>query len=281
VSVSIEDAQPLLSIVTVVRNDLAGLTATLDSTSTLDRHSVERIVIDGSDRPEIASLLRSAAFALPTRWISEPDSGIYDAMNKGMTLSRGRFVLFLNAGDLLRSEFIEQWQSLKDTFARESCVLVGHAIEIFGRHQWLHPGIGRESTVFAAPQHQATFYPRAFFGTNQYRTDRPISADGEYTQLGFRTVGGAYLPAVVSQFSLGGLSSNYRSFARLRRRVAEHRHDWRMKLKLRLKFVMWWTLPRVWFYSVLAIAAKYTKVPIGHRVALAKLEIRRAAESFT
>lgn len=91
---------PRLSIVTIVRNDLPGLERTLRS---LVEQTVpfEWIVVDGASSDGTRQRVL-ALFALEqARGLSEPDGGIYDAMNKGLRLARGDYVLFLNAGDRL------------------------------------------------------------------------------------------------------------------------------------------------------------------------------------
>ena len=89
-----------VSIVTVVLNDLPGLLQTAKSLASQTNTDVEWIVIDGAStgahRIEKHSLTPS-----PTTFVSEPDAGIYDAMNKGWKNASGEWVLFLNAGDTL------------------------------------------------------------------------------------------------------------------------------------------------------------------------------------
>lgn len=91
---------PLLSIVTVVRNDADGLAATLDSVLTqadgLDR--TEIIVVDGASSDGSADLARGLLRRRDVL-IAEPDAGVYDGMNKGWRASNGAFVQFLNSGD--------------------------------------------------------------------------------------------------------------------------------------------------------------------------------------
>lgn len=92
------DACPTFSIVTVTWRDLAGLQSTAASIHDQGDRDFEWIVIDGASddgTPEWLSTLQQGT----CRWVSEKDGGIYDAMNKGLDLARGRYVIFLNAGD--------------------------------------------------------------------------------------------------------------------------------------------------------------------------------------
>jgi glycosyltransferase involved in cell wall biosynthesis len=90
---------PKLSIVTITLNNLAGLTRTRDSLAGLRDVDFEHLIIDGGSSDGTLDFLR----ALPagSRWVSEPDRGPYDAMNKGAGIAQGEWVMFLNAGDTL------------------------------------------------------------------------------------------------------------------------------------------------------------------------------------
>jgi putative colanic acid biosynthesis glycosyltransferase len=87
-----------VSVVTVVRNDKEGLARTMGSVAEQDYPSLEYIVVDGASTDGTLEVLRGHA-SLVSRWISEPDGGIYVAMNKGTRLATGDYICFMNAGD--------------------------------------------------------------------------------------------------------------------------------------------------------------------------------------
>ena len=89
-----------VSIVTVVLNDLPGLLQTAQSLASQTRTDVEWIVIDGASTGA-HHIERDSLTPSPTIFVSEPDAGIYDAMNKGWKNASGDWILFLNAGDTL------------------------------------------------------------------------------------------------------------------------------------------------------------------------------------
>ncbi len=89
---------PLISIITVTFNDKANLLKTLKSLKGQTYNRVEFIVIDGGSSDGTVELIRENANII-SRWISERDQGIYDAMNKGIALAGGDYINFLNAGD--------------------------------------------------------------------------------------------------------------------------------------------------------------------------------------
>lgn len=97
--------QPQISIITVVFNARLLIEATVQSVLKQTFSSIEYIIIDGASTDgtmEVLEQYRSRLAVLQ----SEKDKGIYDAMNKGLALATGEYVLFLNAGDLLADEGI-------------------------------------------------------------------------------------------------------------------------------------------------------------------------------
>lgn len=89
---------PRVSIVTVVRNDAPGLARTLASVAAQDYANRQMVVIDGGSTDGTLETLRQHATVIDI-WVSEPDEGIYHAMNKGVALADGEWLLFMNAGD--------------------------------------------------------------------------------------------------------------------------------------------------------------------------------------
>jgi len=90
-----------LSIITVNRNHKTGLAATIAGVAQQTFRGFEHIIIDGASADGGAELARGYAAANPSfvKCVSEPDSGIYNAMNKGIALASGEYLLFLNSGD--------------------------------------------------------------------------------------------------------------------------------------------------------------------------------------
>lgn len=91
-----------LSIITINLNNKAGLEKTINSVLKQDSKAFEYLVIDGGSTDGSAELLRAFDLQL-SYWVSEPDAGIYSAMNKGARLAKGDYLLFLNSGDCLVS----------------------------------------------------------------------------------------------------------------------------------------------------------------------------------
>lgn len=106
----------ILTIITINRNNAAGLERTMQSVTAQTRKDFEYVVVDGASTDGSQDVIWNHAAAIDDRiqWISEPDSGIYSAMNKGIRMATGDYVQFLNSGDCLAS---------KDVVERMYCAL--------------------------------------------------------------------------------------------------------------------------------------------------------------
>ncbi len=88
-----------VSIITVVYNAAESLKKTVKSIQSQTHQDIEYIVVDGKSTDGTLQVIEQHAATI-TKFISEKDQGIYDAMNKGLALATGELVLFMNAGDL-------------------------------------------------------------------------------------------------------------------------------------------------------------------------------------
>jgi len=100
---------PLISFITVTYQAASMLSPTLDRLLAQSSTSFECLVIDGGSNDGTVDVITTYATrfqekGIPFRWISEPDKGLYDAMNKGLVMAEGSYVWFMNAGDRLASE---------------------------------------------------------------------------------------------------------------------------------------------------------------------------------
>ena len=89
-----------LSIITIAYNNLEGLKRTLQTVANQSYDDFEQIVIDGGSKDGSLDVIKSYEGLIPNyKWVSEPDKGIYDAMNKGIRLAKGKIIVFINADD--------------------------------------------------------------------------------------------------------------------------------------------------------------------------------------
>ena len=107
-------ADPLVSIVTVVYNAADCLKETIESVLRQTYPNLEYILVDGGSTDQTLSIIQDYEDDI-NYWVSEPDRGLYDAMNKGIALSTGQLIGILNAGDRYEPEaiatLVEHWQN--------------------------------------------------------------------------------------------------------------------------------------------------------------------------
>ena len=92
-----------LSIITINRNNAQGLKKTMQSVVSQTSKDLEYIVVDGASTDESVEVIKHFAEQRDIRWVSERDKGIYNAMNKGIGMAQGEYVMILNSGDYLAS----------------------------------------------------------------------------------------------------------------------------------------------------------------------------------
>lgn len=104
---SLNSYQPLISIITVTYNAESTIEETIKSVINQTYPNIEYLIIDGASTDSTTYLAKKYSNKI-SEFLSEPDSGIYDAMNKGIRLSKGDAVVLLNAGDQIHSCLIEE-----------------------------------------------------------------------------------------------------------------------------------------------------------------------------
>lgn len=128
-----------LSIITINRNNAAGLVKTLNSVASQNRKDFEHIIIDGASTDNSVSVIKEYVTNTQNqvRWISEPDDGIYNAMNKGIRMAEGEYIQILNSGDILASDDVvekmcAELERLNSLLESKVPILYGNMIKDFG-----------------------------------------------------------------------------------------------------------------------------------------------------
>ena len=170
-----------LSIITINLNNREGLQKTIESVISQTFHDFEWIVIDGGSTDGSAELIKQYADHF-TYWVSEPDKGIYNAMNKGIRQAKGEWLQFLNSGDLLYEK-----TTLQKIFDQEysSDVLYGNAKNINkdgSISDYIAPDVLSYSHLYNGwpISHQASFFKRMLFVGHLYNEHFRIVSDWEY-----------------------------------------------------------------------------------------------------
>lgn len=156
----------MLSIITVNYNHRGGLEKTLKSVFSQFYRDFEYIVVDGGSTDGSVALLADFADNADLKnvfqYVSEPDKGTYDAMNKGLAMATGDYVLFLNSGDVLASSHV-----LSDVFSQDHCadLIVGRQYQMRGHrkctaHRIAAKEVNKQFLISNTLPHQATFIRR-------------------------------------------------------------------------------------------------------------------------
>jgi glycosyltransferase involved in cell wall biosynthesis len=219
----------LLSIVTVTKNCAATIQKTLDSVDAVKRPGVEYIVVDGVSTDSTLEVIR-ARNGLVDRFVSEPDSGIYNAMNKGVGLARGRYVLFINGDDALVTDgfatVMDAMAQGKDEIICATTLVgaLGSPAETLVAKPWRLP-------FFNSIPHPSSFVRRELLLRSPFREDLRIVSDYDFFLAAY-LAGQSFrvLPVVTALHQRGGASGDVqRSLAELET-VRRERLGWRYPL---------------------------------------------------
>jgi glycosyltransferase involved in cell wall biosynthesis len=208
-----------LSIITINLNNAAGLQKTMQSVFEQSFKEVEYIVIDGESNDGSVALIEKYKHQL-SYWVSEPDKGVYHAMNKGIQKATGGYLLFLNSGDYLVDENV-----LTDISAELGNTGIVYG-DLFIRETEIKTWMGvypakLSFTHFAESSlpHPASFIQRALFDkVGMYDESLAICADWKFFMDAICLHNCSYkkVNRTVAAFSLDGMSSTGNSVAIIR-----------------------------------------------------------------
>ncbi|MFN8407190.1 MAG: glycosyltransferase family 2 protein [Sphingobacteriaceae bacterium] len=203
-------ANPILSIITINYNNASGLVKTMQSVIGQSWQDFEHIVVDGGSTDKSKDVILQYADRL-THWVSEPDQGIYHAMNKGIHLASGAYLLFLNSGDLLKDpsvlEIIYPYLVVADiVYGDIECV------PNQGKSWVVYPPSKLSFQFFIKKTipHQSAFIRRELFDKyGLYDEKLKICADWKFfvEVICKHNVSYKYVPCVVASYFLDGISS--------------------------------------------------------------------------
>jgi len=230
----------LFSIITVCYNSAKTIRRTFDSVLAQDFDDYEYIVVDGASKDNTVEIIKEyePKFGGRMHWISEPDGGIYDAMNKGVAMARGEYLNMMNSDDFFEFDAL--------SFVAEAREKESGAGVYYGISRLIEPD-GQESSLIRLHhshlnedtlQHQSCFFRADLHRKyGKYDTQYRIAADYDFC-LKLLNAGEKFCPVdrVLANFSLSGVSSvqyinMVREVVRLR---YEYHHISLMEYKLKV-----------------------------------------------
>lgn len=204
-----------VSIITVTRNSEKTIEDTLVSVLQQDWPDVEHIIIDGTSTDGTMEVVNKYRKNI-AKVISEPDAGIYDAMNKGIRLASGDVIGLLNSDDMYtdRSAIRTMMGGFED---KQTEVVYADLVyvkpEQTGKvvRRFSSAGFNASQLAFGmAPAHPTLFLKKSIFDRyGFYKTDYQISADFEFMARLFHdsSLHSVYVPQVIIKMRLGGIST--------------------------------------------------------------------------
>ena len=220
-----ESKEPEFSIITICHNEARGIAPTCQSIVTQKHANFEWIVVDGASTDGTLEVLEQYRERI-TNFVSERDKGIYDAMNKGIMLSRGKYVIFMNGGDRFSSPDVLNLVSR----APKTKLIYGQLEldETDGVLLGQPDKIRREYLLTHMIHHQAAFFHRSLFKNyGLYDTQYRIAGDYDFFSriLANDPVSHHYIARPFAVFDRTGISSS-KHHRQLRKR---ENHQIRMK----------------------------------------------------
>ncbi len=205
---------PLVSVITVCWNAAATLEACLASVAAQTYPAIEHVIIDGASTDGTAAILARHRDRIAVL-VSEPDRGLYDAMNKGVARASGTFVIFMNADDHFATPRAVEQAMAEIQRGPEADVFYGSILVRDGgrtiRHDPPPPERVPEEMILGCLPHQATFARRTVFdrtGPFDLRWRRHADYDWWLKVLADPAIRVRRIGTLVASYALGGASSD-------------------------------------------------------------------------
>lgn len=199
-----------ISIITINFNNAIGLRKTLDSVFLQNFTNYEHVIVDGGSSDGSKEIIQfyNKKFSY---WVSEKDTGIYNAMNKGITKAKGDYLLFLNSGDYLLSK--DSLATLLSNNNNEE-IIYGNLFLTDGKNEWLKTYPSKLTFDFFTKDslpHQATLIKKTLFDkVGNYSEHLKIVADWEFflNAICLYSCSYRYVSFPISVYNIDGISSD-------------------------------------------------------------------------
>ena len=203
--------KPLVSVVTSVFNGGDKLEEAIISVMNQSYSFVEHIIIDGGSTDDTILILEKYSNSIDY-WISEPDNGIYDAWNKGLSIARGEWISFLGADDTFKQDAIEDLISVTADSSSKFDYISGKT-ELLKNGKFLkitgEPWVWKKFKKYVCTGHNGALHNRSLFDkVGNYDTSFKSSGDYELLLRLRKNLKTGYVDVVTSSMNLGGVSNS-------------------------------------------------------------------------
>ena len=198
---------PFVTVITVVRNSVSLLEETILSVINQTYQNIEYIIIDGDSDDGTVDIIKKYESRI-SLWISEPDMGIYDAMNKGIDLANGTWVNFMNSGDRFFDDSIVESVFINADNYDQCDLIYGDAEYIYSADFSIHKKTGRLEDIwkFMVFCHQSLFMKADILKKYHFNINN-IAADHELLYLCYEEkLKFLKLDVIIASYFLGGVS---------------------------------------------------------------------------
>ncbi len=195
-----------LSIITINYNNCDGLKKTIESVINQTYSGYEYIIIDGGSTDGSVEIIKEYSDKIDY-WVSEPDKGIFNAMNKGILKATGEYYNFMNSGDCFHAnDVIEKIISELDKDIVVGKYIYGNLSYTWGRTS---DSISMLDFVKGGISHQSSFIKKTLFENNLYDENLKIASDWKFyiDVLIFKNCTYKNIDVIVADFDATGISS--------------------------------------------------------------------------
>lgn len=201
----------IISIITINYNDKSGLSKTIESVKNQSFKDFEFIIIDGGSTDGSTDLIEQNKQII-THWVSEKDTGVFNAMNKGIKVATGNFVIFMNGGDCFYNEKV--LEEVNQLLTPEYDIYYGDNYKVSPNSKRLktYPEKLNFSFFYSSSiNHQSTFIRKSLFEDHFYYNENyKIASDWEFFvyTICYKNVPYKYLKKTIAIYDFTGISSN-------------------------------------------------------------------------
>jgi Glycosyltransferases involved in cell wall biogenesis len=243
-----------VSIITINKNNAIGLEQTILSTINQDRNLYEYIIVDGNSSDASLSIIEKYKDKIDF-YISEPDEGIYSAMNKGARMANGKYLFFLNSGDVFYDSHVLA-DILKHDYDQDF-ILGGICVFYKKRHLKIYyPKKIRFYDILEGVSHQSTFTQKKIFDKmNGYDETIKITSDWAFLMNAIysKRCSIATCKRLVTFYNIEGISSQVSS-----KKIIEKEKENMLK-QLNIKF-------NKFFFSIYRFRPRIFKVRLFYKI---------------